>query len=117
MKYDPGKRISCQEALKHAYFNTAPAPTEIEKLPKRKVNIEKNKNDGGKIATDGEDEAKRAANKRARTDGGDEEEEEEEEVTKKRLRGTHPTATDEAKEGLKAKTKQMQSMFEDEAAK
>ena len=50
LKYDPEKRISCQEALKHAYFNTAPAPTEIEKLPKRKVNIEKNKNDGGKIA-------------------------------------------------------------------
>ena len=117
LKYDPGKRISCQEALKHAYFNTAPAPTEIEKLPKRKVNIEKNKNDGGKIATDGEDEAKRAANKRARTDGGDDDDDEEEEVTKKRLRGTHPTATDEAKEGLKAKTKQMQSMFEDEAAK
>ena len=63
----------------------APAPTEIEKLPKRKVNIEKNKNDGGKIATDGEDEAKRAANKRARTDGGDDDEEEEEEVTKKLL--------------------------------
>jgi hypothetical protein len=32
------------------------------------------------------------------------------------LRETHPTASDDAKEGLKAKTKQMQSMFDDEAA-
>jgi cyclin-dependent kinase 7 len=115
LKYDPEKRISCQEALKHAYFNTAPAPTEISKLPKRKSTITEEK----KISddkTDGEDEAKRAANKRARTDDDLDETEEEKEGAKKRLRETHPTATDEAKEGLKARTKQMQSMFDDEAA-
>jgi cyclin-dependent kinase 7 len=115
LKYDPEKRISCQEALKHAYFNTAPAPTEISKLPKRKSTITEEK----KISddkTDGEDEAKRAADKRARTDDDLDETEEEKEGTKKRLRETHPTATDEAKEGLKARTKQMQSMFDDEAA-
>ena len=72
---------------KHAYFNTAPAPTEIEKLPKRKVNIEKNKNDGGKIATDGEDEAKRAANKRARTDGATKKKKKKKKSRRKRLRG------------------------------
>jgi len=115
LKYDPEKRISCQEALKHAYFNTAPAPTEISKLPKRKSTTTEEK----KISddkTDGEDEAKRAANKRARTDDDLDETEEEKEGAKKRLRETHPTATDEAKEGLKARTKQMQSMFDDEAA-
>ena len=115
LKYDPEKRISCQEALKHAYFNTAPAPTEISKLPKRKATTTEEK----KISddkTDGEDEAKRAANKRARTDDDLDETEEEKEGAKKRLRETHPTATDEAKEGLKARTKQMQSMFDDEAA-
>jgi len=115
LKYDPEKRISCQEALKHAYFNTAPAPTEISKLPKRKSTITEEK----KISDDkrdGEDEAKRAANKRARTDDDLDETEEEKEGAKKRLRETHPTATDEAKEGLKARTKQMQSMFDDEAA-
>lgn len=114
LKYDPEKRISCQEALKHAYFNTAPAPTEISKLPKRKATTTEEK----KISddkTDGEDEAKRAANKRARTDDDLDETEEEKEGAKKRLRETHPTATDEAKEGLKARTKQMQSMFDDEA--
>ena len=115
LKYDPEKRISCQEALKHAYFNTAPAPTEISKLPTRKSTITEEK----KISDDkrdGEDEAKRAANKRARTDDDLDETEEEKEGAKKRLRETHPTATDEAKEGLKARTKQMQSMFDDEAA-
>lgn len=115
LKYDPEKRISCQEALKHAYFNTAPAPTEISKLPKRKSTTTEEK----KISddkTDGEDEAKRAANKRARTDDDLDETEGEKEGAKKRLRETHPTATDEAKEGLKARTKQMQSMFDDEAA-
>ncbi|CAL6356789.1 unnamed protein product [Bathycoccus prasinos] len=120
LKYDPEKRISCQEALKHAYFNTAPAPTEISKLPKRKVTTTEEKKISDDTKTDGEDEAKRAANKRARTEGDEdkevEEEEEEEEGTKKRLRETHPTASDDAKEGLKAKTKQMQSMFDDEAA-
>ena len=117
LTYDPEKRISCQEALKHAYFNTAPAPTEISKLPKRKVTTTEEKKMSDDTKTDGEDEAKRAANKRARTEGDEYKEvEEEEEGTKKRLRETHPTASDDAKEGLKAKTKQMQSMFDDEAA-
>ena len=115
LKYDPEKRISCQEALKHAYFNTAPAPTEISKLPKRKATTTEEKKISDDKA-DGEDEAKRAANKRARTDDDLDETEEEKEGAKKRLRETHPTATDEAKEGLKARTKQMQSMFDDEAA-
>ena len=117
LKYDPEKRISCQEALKHAYFNTAPAPTEISKLPKRKVTTTEEKKMSDDTKTYGEDEAKRAANKRARTEGDEDKEVvEEEEGTKKRLRETHPTASDDAKEGLKAKTKQMQSMFDDEAA-
>ena len=86
-------------------------------MPKRKVTTTEAKKISDDTKTDGEDEAKRAANKRARTEGDEDKEVvEEEEGTKKRLRETHPTASDDAKEGLKAKTKQMQSMFDDEAA-
>ena len=61
LKYDPEKRISCQEALKHAYFNTAPAPAEDYAPQKRKVTTTEEKKMSDDTKTDGEDEAKRAA--------------------------------------------------------
>ena len=114
LKYDPGKRISCTEALKHAYFNTLPAPTPIENLPKREIVEqqlvnEKQQNQKTIISTkDGEDDAKRTANKRARSENEDDDEDE---IETKKPRETHPTATVEAKENLKAKTKKMNEMF------
>tara|TARA_B110000285_G_C14828949_1_gene470009 strand:+ start:351 stop:668 length:318 start_codon:yes stop_codon:yes gene_type:complete len=34
LEYDPAKRISCREALKHPYFLEDPKPCEISELPK-----------------------------------------------------------------------------------
>ena len=33
LHFDPNKRISCDEALRHAYFHNAPAPTHHTLLP------------------------------------------------------------------------------------